>query len=88
MVLLADGIPSGVTWSYARRNSFGSSIFVYYKDALSIFSKRKKRIPNETFDAGREIWAEIAGNPLKIFLVFPYIWYILLLIKDRLSSKN
>ena len=88
MVLLADGIPSGVTWSYARRNSFGSSICVYYKDALSIFSKRKKRVSNETFDAGREIWSEIAANPLKIFLVFPYIWYILLLIKDRLSSEN
>ncbi|MGI5174440.1 WecB/TagA/CpsF family glycosyltransferase [Treponema sp. OMZ 840] len=88
MVLLSDGIPSGVTWPYVRRNSFGSSIFVYYKDALSVFSKRKKRVPNEVFDAGHEIWSEILSNPLKIFLVFPFIWYIIILIWDRLSSKT
>lgn len=87
MVLLADGIPSGPTWPYMRRNSFGSSIFVYYKDALSIFSKRKKRVPDDVFNAGREIWHEIISNPLKIFLVFPFIWYIILLIWDKLRSK-
>lgn len=87
MVLLSDGISSGIRWSYARRNSFGSSIFIYYKDALSIFSKRKKRMNPTTFDAGREIWAEIFRNPLKLFLVFPFIWYILIVIGDKLFSK-
>ena len=87
MVLLADGIPSGVAWPYMRRNSFGSSIFVYYKDALSIFSKRKKRVPDEVFNAGHEIWHEIIANPLKIFLVFPFIWYIIVLVWDRIYSK-
>lgn len=88
MVLLSDGISSGIAWSYARRNSFGSSIFVYYKDALSIFSKRKKRVSSPTFDSGREIWGEIFRNPFKLFLVFPFLGYILLLIGDKLFSKS
>ena len=88
MVLLSDGIPTGIMWPYVRRNSFGSSIFVYYKDALPIFSKRKKRIPNEVFDAGHEIWHEILSNPLKVFLIFPFIWYIFLLIWSRLFPEN
>jgi len=87
MVLLSDGISSGIAWPYARRNSFGSSIFVYYRDALSIFSKRKKRVSSATFDSGREIWVEIFRNPLKLFLVFPFIWYIMILIRDKLFGR-
>ncbi len=87
MVLIADGIPSGSRWAYERRNSFGSSIFVYYKDAFSIFSQKKKRLSDASFAAGREVWLEILKNPLKVFLLFPFLWYILLLIGDKLSRR-
>ncbi len=88
MVLIGDGISTGAKWPYERRNSFGTSIFVYYKEAFSIFSQRKKRLSISAFEAGREIWYEILRNPLKIFLVFPFIWYILLLVGDKLFNKT
>ncbi len=87
MVLLGDGISTGARWAYERRNSFGSSIFVYYKDAFAIFSQKKKRLSDATFEAGREVWLEILKNPLKIFLCFPFLWFILLLIGEKLSRK-
>lgn len=87
LVLLSDGIRDDIMWSYKRRNSFGSSIFLYYKDAFGIFSKRIKRVSSETFNKGKEIWVEIFHNPLKIFLVFPFIWYILTLVWYRLFKK-
>ncbi len=87
MVLLGDGIMSGPRWIYDRRNSFGSSIFVYFKDAFSIFSQKKKKISDATFAAGREIWIEIIKNPLKIFLIFPFLWFILLIIGDKLNRR-
>ncbi len=87
MVLLADGVTAGPRWVYHRRNSFGSSIFVYYKDAFSIFSQKKKRLSDATFASGREVWIEILKNPLKIFLIFPFLWYILLVIGDKLNRK-
>ena len=40
LVLLSEGIKEKVCWSYRRRNLFGNSIFLYYKDAFGIFSKR------------------------------------------------
>ncbi len=87
MVLIGDGIAAGSKWVYDRRNSFGSSIFVYFKDAFSIFSQKKKRLKDSTFAAGREIWIEILKNPLKIFLLFPFLWFILLVIGDKLSRR-
>ena len=41
-----------------------------------------------TFEKGLEIWSEIIKNPLKIFLLFPYIWYIILLVWYRLVKKG
>lgn len=88
LVLVSDGIPKGERWVYDRRNQFGSSIFVYNKDILNIFSSRKKRVSKETFQRGNEIWYEIFHNPLKIFLIFPYFWYKILLVCTRLFKRN
>lgn len=88
MALLGDGIHGGIMWPYERRNNFGSTIFIYYKKSLDIFSKRCNRVSEKTFNHGNEKWVEILHNPLKIFLVFPYIWYILLLGIYRIFKKG
>lgn len=88
LVLTGDGIREKNLWSYNRRNNFSSSVFLHYKDAIGIFSDRIKRVREETFDKGLEIWHEIAHNPLKLFLVFPFLRYILLLVWYRLFKKN
>lgn len=88
LVLLSDGIPNGECWAYNRRNQFGSSFFIYNKDILNIFSSRKKRVSKKTFDNGHEIWYEILHNPMKIFLIFPFIWYKLLLLVYRIFKKQ
>jgi N-acetylglucosaminyldiphosphoundecaprenol N-acetyl-beta-D-mannosaminyltransferase len=88
LVLLSDGIKEKNCWAYRRRNRFSSSIFLYYKDAFGIFSERVKRVSEKTFDKGHEIWSEVVHNPFKIFLIFPYIGYILSLIWYRLFKKK
>lgn len=88
LVLLSDGIKEKNCWAYRRRNRFSSSIFLYYKDAFGIFSERVKRVNEKTFDKGHEIWVELLHNPFKIFLIFPYLWYILCLIWYKLFKKK
>ncbi len=88
LVLLSDGIKDKNCWPYKRRNQFASSIFMYYKDALGIFSKRIKRVSEETFDKGHEIYHEIIRNPLKIFLILPYLKYILSLVWFRIFNND
>ena len=73
LALVSDGIREKDCWSYTRRNRFSSSIFLYYRDGIGIFSERIKRVKEKTFERGLEIWSEILHNPLKLFLIFPYI---------------
>ncbi len=87
LVLISDGIKEKDCWVYRRRNQFASSIFLYYKDAIGIFSKRIRRVDEKVFERGHEIFSEILHNPLKIFLIFPYLWYIMILVWCRLFKK-
>ena len=88
LVLMSDGIKEKDCWSYNRRNQFSSSIFLYYRDAVGIFGERRTRVGEKTFDRGLEIWVEILHNPLKLFLIFPYMKYVLLLVWKRLFGKK
>ncbi len=87
-VILSDGIKEKECWMHARRDRLPSSIFLFYKDCIGIFGKRIKRVSPKIFDMGLEIWGEIFRNPIKIFLIFPFAWYIILLVWSRLFSKE
>ena len=88
LVLLSDGIKEKNCWAYRRRNRFSSSIFLFYKDSFGIFSERVKRVKDSTFEKGHEIYSEILHNPFKIFLILPYLWYIIVLIWYRLFKNK
>ena len=88
LVLVSEGIKEKDGWAYNRRNSFSSSIFLYQKDIIGIFGERITRISEKKFDKGLEILDEIKHNPLKIFLIFPYMKYRILLIWYRLFKKD
>lgn len=88
LVLLSEGVKEKNCWAYRRRNRFSSSIFLYYKDAFGIFSKRIKRVSEKTFNKGHEFFVEILHNPLKLFYVFPYLGYIFLLVWYKIFKKK
>ena len=88
MVLVGDGVKNAEKWIYERRNSFPSSIFIYYKESYAIFSQKKKKLSEKDFEQGKEIWFKIAKNPLNVFLIFPYIWYLLILLGAKLFNKR
>lgn len=83
LVLISEGISEKNLWAYRRANKFTESTFLYYHDAFPIFADRIKRVDEKTFDKGLEIFHEISHNPLKIFLIFPYLQYCLLILWRR-----
>ncbi len=88
LVLVSEGIKEKDCWSYTKRNRFSSSIFLYYHDAIGIFGERIKHISDKTFNRGLEMFVEILHNPLKIFFIIPWLWYIISLVWFRLFKKE
>lgn len=88
MVLYSEGIKDKVLWAYKRRGKFSSSVFLYYKDVIGIFSKRVKRINEKTFEKGHEFYIELLHNPLKVFFIFRYILYGLVLLHCRIKKNK
>ena len=88
LVLVSEGIKEKNCWAYTRRNSFSSSIFLYDKDMIGIFGDRIKRVDEKAFERGHEIWHEIVRNPLKIFLLFQWIRYNILLVWYKTFKKG
>lgn len=88
LVLLGDGIKEKECWAYRRRDCFSSSIFLHYEDVFGIFAKRIRRVDEKTFARGHEIFSEIVHNPIKIFLVFPFLYYLFLLFRERFFKKH
>ena len=88
LVLVSEGIKKRDCWSFLHKDRFSSGIFLYYHDAVGILSKRIKRVNPKTFEKGKEVWGEVLRNPLKCFLVFPFIWYIILLVWARIFKQD
>lgn len=87
LVLISEGIKDKNCWAYKRRDKFSSSIFLYYRDCLGIFSKRIKRVDEKTFERGHEIYHEVLRNPFKILLLFIYLKYVLTLLCYKILKK-
>lgn len=87
LVLVSEGIKEKELWSYHRKNQFASSIFLYYRDAFGIFSSRIQRVNPKTFEKGHEMMVELGHNPFKIFLIFPFLWYNLVLLWYKIRKK-
>jgi len=84
VTLLANGIPGGQKWIHRNRNRLHGGLFIWNEEVIDIFSERKRRISEKTFERGLEYFPLVMKNPLRIFRIFQYMWYNILLLYYRL----
>ena len=84
LVIVGDGVPGGQRWIHRNRAKLHNGIFIWNHDVIDIFSERKRRVPEKTFERGLEYFPQILKNPLRIFRIFQYLWYNILLLYYRL----
>jgi len=84
LVLIGDGIPSGQRWIHRNRNRLHSGLYIWNADVIDIFSERKRRVSERTFERGLEYLPLVVKNPLRIFRFFQYLWYNVVLLFYRL----
>lgn len=88
LVLLSEGLKDRALWAYRRREVLKGGAFLYYNDAFGIFSDRIRRVKKKTFDKGHEVYIEVFRSPFKVFLIFPFMWYKVVLLFYRLFRKD
>ncbi len=84
VVIAGSGLPGGVRWIHRHRAQLPASIFIYNKDIIDIFAKRKKRISDAAFRKGHEFMPQLLKNPLKILYIFRYFWFLLVVLFYRI----
>lgn len=84
LVIVSDGIPSGQRWIHRNRSKLHNGIFIWNSDVIDIFSDRKRRVSEKTFARGLEYLPQILKNPLRIFRIFQYLLYNVILLFYRL----
>jgi len=86
-VILGNGIKGGARWIYRNKSKLSNGIYIYDNNIIDIFSKYKKKTSNFLFRHGLEYLPQVFCNPLKIFTVFKYCWFKILLIFYRIRNK-
>lgn len=88
MTIVSNGIKGGALWINKHRTRFSSGLFVYDRDILDIFANNKKLISESVFKSGFDYVIKVFKNPLRIFNIFRYLRFKLLVLGYRLFKRN
>ena len=87
VTLVGNGIKGEARWIHRHREDLSDGIYIYDPNIIDIFSKHKKKTSTWLFNHGMEYLPKVLKNPLKIFTVFKYLWFKLLLLFYRIRKK-
>lgn len=88
LVIVSAGIPSNQKWIHRNRSKLHNGLFIWNSDVIDIFADRKRRISEKTFDRGMEYFPQILKNPLRIFRIFQYLWYNVIVLLYRIFQSS
>lgn len=86
-LLAGDGLKGKDRWLNRHKDSFNPGIFLWCSECYAIFSGKKAKGSKKSWENGTEVISEVLRNPLKIFRVFIRLYYLILLVIYRISSK-
>jgi len=87
LLLVGRGVRGKEQWITRNSNILGNGLRLWCSDLFDVFAEKKKYPSRATFEKGLEWVFYCFHNPLKIFRVFQYIYYILLLVIYKLFNK-
>jgi len=88
LLLLGDGIKKAPLWIYHNSKNLNQGLSLHVKSLFQIFAGKKKRPDRDKFQKRSGSLLSVFLNPLKIFRLFQYIYYGLLLLISRIRNKN
>ncbi len=88
VLLLGPGIAGREKWIFRQGKGLPVKISIYSEEAFRIMAGRKKRPTRRGFRKGTSELSRMITNPLRLFQVFPYLWFGILLLAYRLKKST
>jgi len=88
LLLVGKGVRGGEKWIARKNKLLGKGLRLWCSDLFEVFAKLRQHPSRKTFDLGLEWIGYCLHNPFKFFRVFPYIYFNLLLLANKLFKKN
>lgn len=87
VLLVGPGIPGRDKWPFRQGADLAVKVTLHSEETFRIMAGRKRRPPRESFRKGTHELHRSLMNPLRLFRVFSYLWYGMLLLVWRLRKK-
>ncbi|MDR3336138.1 MAG: WecB/TagA/CpsF family glycosyltransferase [Treponema sp.] len=88
LLLVGKGVRGEERWIARSNAQLNRGFRLWCSDLFDVFAERKKRPSRAVFDRGMEWIGYCFQNPILFFRVFPYFYYKILLIVNRLFVKG
>jgi len=87
LLLAGKGIRKEELWIAKNAGRFNSGLRLWCSDLFDVFAKKKQRPSDKTFEKGLEGLFYWLRNPLRVFRIFSYLRYNLLLLIYKIFKK-
>ena len=88
LLLAGKGIRGRELWIYRRSKLLNQALRLWCSDLLDVFAEKKRRPSDKVFEMGLESIGYCLRNPFKIFRIFSYLRYKLLLLYYWLRGRK
>jgi N-acetylglucosaminyldiphosphoundecaprenol N-acetyl-beta-D-mannosaminyltransferase len=80
MVLVGSGVPGKDKWILKHRKDLNPGISLWAGNCFEIFAGREKQVSRRLHAAGLGVLSGIARRPWRLGVIFPYLYYLVLLL--------
>jgi len=88
LLLVGEGIRGHENWIPRHNLTLGKGLRLWCSDIFDVFAEKKKHPSRAAFDNGLEWISYCFQKPYKFLRVFPYIYFKLLLLFQKMFGKN
>jgi len=83
LLICGSGLPGKTKWIVRHKRDFNPGIYIWADNCFEIFAGKERQPPRGLYNIGLESLHEIKKKPWIILRIFPYIYFLLLLIIYR-----
>ena len=84
LLLVGTGVPGKDKWLQRHKREFKPGVSLWADNSFEVFAGAEKQVPKRLHAAGLGVLSGIARKPWRLALVFPYLYYNVLLLVYKL----